>query len=133
MESSVGMVFQVYFWERRKLQVVAACASKLVEVRYFLLHEILLRSRFQKFVLWQIALDLSPPRLPKKTETCVCHMGKFNIPGTSWPLAQAFGSSHFDSRRIGSRIAAIAGNSVLLDVGVSSQLNLADLIGHELL
>ena len=30
----------------------------------------------QKFVLWQMALDLGPPRLPKKTEKCVCHMGK---------------------------------------------------------
>ena len=29
-----------------------------------------------------MALDLQPPRLPKKTEKCVCHMGKFNIPGT---------------------------------------------------
>ena len=46
MEASIGMVFQVCFWERRKLQLVAACASKPVVVRYFLLHEVLLRSRF---------------------------------------------------------------------------------------
>ena len=46
MEASIGMVFQVCFWERRKLQVVAACASKPVAVRYFLLHEVLSRSRF---------------------------------------------------------------------------------------
>ena len=46
MEASIGMVFQACFWERRKLQLVAACASKPVVVRYFLLHEVLLRSRF---------------------------------------------------------------------------------------
>ena len=46
MEASIGMVFQVCFWERRKLQLVAACASKPVVVRYFLLHELLLRFRF---------------------------------------------------------------------------------------
>ena len=38
----------------------------------FLLYEVLLRSGLrQKFVLWQMALDLGPPRLPKKTEKCV--------------------------------------------------------------
>ena len=46
MKASIGMVFQVCFWERRKLQLVAACASKPVVVRYFLLHKILLRTRF---------------------------------------------------------------------------------------
>ena len=46
IEASFGMVFQVCFWERRKLQLVAACASEPVVVRYFLLHEVLLRSRF---------------------------------------------------------------------------------------
>ena len=44
------------------------------------------------------------------------------------------GSVPFGSRRIGSRVTAIASDSVLLEgVGVSSQLNLADLIGRELL
>ena len=38
--------FSGLLWERRKLQLVAACASKPVVVRYFLLHEALLRSRF---------------------------------------------------------------------------------------
>ena len=36
IEASIGMVFQVCFWERRKLQLVAACASKPVVVRYSL-------------------------------------------------------------------------------------------------
>ena len=78
MEASIGMVFQLCFWKRRKLQLVAACACKPVVVRYFLLHEVLLRS----FVLWQMTLDLGSPRSLKKTEKCVCHMGKFNISGT---------------------------------------------------
>ena len=34
IEASIGMVFQVCFWERRKLQLVAAFASKAVVVRY---------------------------------------------------------------------------------------------------
>ena len=34
IETSIGMVFQVCFWERRKLQLVAAFASKPVVVRY---------------------------------------------------------------------------------------------------
>ena len=40
IEASIGMVFQVCFWERRKLQLIAACASKPVVVRYFWLHEV---------------------------------------------------------------------------------------------
>ena len=34
IDTSIGMVFQVCFWERRKLQLVAAFASKPVVVRY---------------------------------------------------------------------------------------------------
>ena len=33
----------------------------------------------RNFVLWQMALDLGPPRSPKKTEKCVCRMGKNSI------------------------------------------------------
>ena len=36
IEASFGMVFQVCFWERRKLQLVAACASKPIVARYSL-------------------------------------------------------------------------------------------------
>ena len=45
IEASFGMVFQVCLWERRKLQLVAACASKPIVARV-LLYEVLLRSRF---------------------------------------------------------------------------------------
>ena len=74
MEASIGMVFQVCFWERRKLQLVAACASKPVVVRYFLLHvgtiEVQVCDRNLCHGKWHWA------RLG------VCHIGKFNIPGT---------------------------------------------------
>ena len=36
IEASFGMVFQVCFWERRKLQLVAACASKPIVAWYSL-------------------------------------------------------------------------------------------------
>ena len=63
MEASIGMVFQVCFWERRKLQVVAACASKPVVVRYFLLHDFFLicrrarRQRSQSPIIVTVRID----------------------------------------------------------------------------